>query len=76
MSDVLVMLNPDGSKNREILTSKLFISFDPPVKVGTLRVKADKPLAHFEVKEFNNRFAIIAFQEAVPECNLDIEVTS
>jgi hypothetical protein len=74
MHEVLVMMNQDGSKNREILTSKLFISFDQPVSVGTMTVRADKPLPHYEVKEFNNRFAIIAFLEAVPECNLEIDV--
>jgi hypothetical protein len=75
MHDVIVMMNQDGTKNREILTSKLFISFDHPVGVGTITVRADKPLALYEVKEFNNRFAIIAFHEAVPECNLEIDVT-
>jgi hypothetical protein len=75
MHDVLVMMDQDGTKNREILTSKLFISFDQPVSVGTMTVRADKLLVHYEVKEFNNRFAIIAFQKAVPECNLTIEVT-
>ncbi len=74
MNDVLVMMNQDGTKNREIVTSKLFISFDQPVGVGTMTVRSDKPLTHYEVKEFNNRFAIIAFQESLPECNLDIEV--
>ena len=70
-----MMLKQDGTKDREILTSKLFISFDQPVAVGTLTVRADKPLMHYEVKEFNNRFAIIAFGEKLPECNIDIEVT-
>jgi hypothetical protein len=75
MHDVLVLMNQDGTKKQEILTSKLFISFDQPVSVGTMVVRSDKPLNHYEVKEFNNRFAIIAFQEALPDCNLDIEVT-
>ena len=34
MHDVLVMMNQDGTKKREILTSKLFTSFDQPVGVG------------------------------------------
>ena len=38
-------------------------------------VRSDKPLPHYEVKEFNNRFAIVAFDEALAECNLDIEVS-
>lgn len=74
LADVLVMMKPDGTKDREITTSKLFMSFDQPVGVGTLVVRADKPIAHYEVKEFNNRFAIVVFGEAIPECNVDIEV--
>jgi hypothetical protein len=69
------MIKQDGSRDREITTSKLFISFDRPVSVGTVTIKADKPIPHYEVKEFNNRFAIIVFGEAVPECNVDVDVT-
>jgi hypothetical protein len=68
------MMKQDGTKDREIVTSKLFISFDQPVGVGTMTVRSDKPLSHYEVKEFNNRFAIVVFGEALPECNIDIEV--
>jgi hypothetical protein len=53
----------------------LFICFDQPVRIGMLRVLADKPLPPHEVKDFDNRFAIIAFLSAPPECDLDIEVT-
>jgi hypothetical protein len=74
LNDVLVMMKQDGTKDREIVTSKLFISFDQPVGVGTMTVRSDKPLSHYEVKEFNNRFAIVVFGEALPECNIDIEV--
>ena len=56
--EVMVVLNQDGSRNAEILTATLFISFDAPVSVGTLTIRSDKPLARYEVKEFNNRFAI------------------
>ena len=76
LADVLVMMNQDGAKNREMLTAKLFVTFDQPVGVGTMTVRADKPIPHYEVKEFNNRFAIIAFQESLPECNLEIEVSA
>jgi hypothetical protein len=74
LNDVLGMMKQDGTKDREIVTSKLFISFDQPVGVGTMTVRSDKPLSHYEVKEFNNRFAIVVFGEALPECNIDIEV--
>src|SRR5947209_19720466 len=74
MHEVLVMLNQDGTKKSEILTSKLFISFDQDLSVGTLTIRSDKPLAQCEVKEFNNRFAIIQFGEAPIESNIEIDV--
>jgi hypothetical protein len=74
MHEVLVMLDQDGSKRSEILTAKLFICFDQPVSVGTLTIKSDKPLSRYEVKEFNNRFAIIHFGEAPIESNIEINV--
>lgn len=75
LKDVIVAHKPDGSKDREIITSKLFISFDQPIAVGTLSIRSDKPLPPHEVKEFNNRFAIIVFMEHMLECNLDIDIT-
>src|SRR3954452_7317189 len=74
MHEVLVILNQDGTKKSEIITSALFISFDQPVSVGTLTIRSDKPLAQYEVKEFNNRFAIIHFGEAPMESNIEIDV--
>jgi hypothetical protein len=75
LADVLTVINQNGTKDRELIRSKLFISFDQPVIVGTMTVRADRPLPPYEVKEFNNRFAIIVFGEQLPECNVDIEVT-
>lgn len=74
LQDFVQFLNQDGSKHSEQMSAKLFISFDNPVLVGTLTVKADKALPVHEVKEFNNRFAIIVFAGAVPECNVTISV--
>jgi hypothetical protein len=76
MHDLIVMLTPDGAKKREIVTCKLFITFDQPVVVGTMTVTADKPLEHYEVKEFTNRFAIVTFEQALPECNITIQAHS
>jgi hypothetical protein len=44
----------------------LFVTFDNPVRVGTLEVSADFKLPAYEVKEFNNRFAIIVFGDDLP----------
>jgi hypothetical protein len=53
----------------------LFISFDIPVSVGTLEVGSpDMQLPMYEVKEFNNRFAIITFRGGLPQGTLQIEV--
>lgn len=50
----------------------VFLSFDNPVAVGTLRVQSpDIRLPPHEVKEFNNRFAIIAFMADVPAGTLN-----
>jgi hypothetical protein len=55
--------------------SNLFISFEYPVKVGTLEVSSpDFVMPHFEVKEFNNRFAIITFSNDIPVGTLVISV--
>jgi hypothetical protein len=40
----------------------LFVSFEPEVKISTLKVRAlEGVLLEHEVKEFNQRFAITAF---------------
>ena len=53
----------------------LFISFDRPVKVTTLEVRSsDTRLPTHEVKEFNNRFAIIVFSDALPMGTLEVTV--
>ncbi len=69
-------MNPDGSQNKRIMNTNLFANLDQPVVVGTLSVRADKPTPEYEISEFNNRFAIIVFSEGMPECNVDIQVSS
>jgi hypothetical protein len=75
LNTIAEMIDSAGAKKQNLLASTLFISFDQPVKIGTLSVHADKPLPTYEVKEFNNRFAVIVFDGGMPECNLDIEVS-
>jgi hypothetical protein len=50
----------------------LVVAFDRPTKVGTLQVKSDAVLPRHEIMEFNNRFAIIAFADAIPAGTLEI----
>ncbi|GMO34872.1 MULTISPECIES: hypothetical protein [Bradyrhizobium] len=75
LADVLASVDADGKESRRIMSSKLFVTFEQPVNVGTLSVKADKPLTAYEVKEFNNRFAIVVFAGPIPECNVELRVT-
>jgi hypothetical protein len=56
--------------------TNIFISFERPVMVGTLVLSsADYVIPRYEVKEFNNRFAIIAIDQTPPGI-LDIKVVN
>jgi len=46
-----------------------------PVNNPALFKLTHYPLPHYEVREFNNRFAVVGFEEGLPECNLNIEVS-
>jgi hypothetical protein len=53
--------------------TNIFIAFEKPVKVGTLILSsADYVMPKYEVKEFNNRFAVITIDET-PAGVLDIK---
>jgi hypothetical protein len=61
-----------GKKAAEHVTISLFVLFNQPTKAGTLEIKADTALPPHEVKEFNDRFAIIIFSDQIPACTLEI----
>jgi hypothetical protein len=73
-----LMLGLDKDTGKELqrnVLATLFISFDTPVKVGTLEVSSpDMRLPIYEVKEFNNRYAIIVFRDNLPAGTLDVGV--
>ena len=47
---------------KTVIQSIIFISFDKPILIGTLKVASpDMKLPVYEVKEYNNRFAVITF---------------
>jgi hypothetical protein len=55
----------------------LFVTFEDDVTVGTLNVRSpDMQLPVYEVKEFNQRYAIITFQDNVPAGTLEVQVHS
>jgi hypothetical protein len=61
---------PRNSVNRV-----LFVTFQPEVKISTLTVNSpDMRLPAHEVKEFNQRYAIISFAADLPAGTLEIKV--
>ncbi len=53
----------------------VFISFEPEVEISTLKVRSPNiALPTHEVKEFNQRFAIVVFVGPVAEGTLEFEV--
>jgi len=63
-----------GKEHRNAIAN-LFITFDRPVKVGTLEVSSqDFALPSYEVKEFTNRYAIITFTREVPEGTIHVRI--
>jgi hypothetical protein len=64
-----------GQERERAVTTILFITFDVPVKVGTLEVASpDIRIPFHETKEFNNRYAIITFSGNLPTGTLEIRV--
>jgi hypothetical protein len=71
---ISVINTSDGSMSVSMV-SILFITFERPVKISTLHVSSpDVTLPNYEVKEFNNRFAIIVFSDEIPAGTLDIYI--
>ena len=54
----------------------LFVSFENDVVISTIKVRSpDMQLPLYEVKEFNQRYAIIVFSDNVPAGTLEIMVS-
>lgn len=69
-------ITPQG--NQRVATfSTLFVTFEEDVAIHTLTVHSpDMQLPLYEVKEFNQRYAIIVFSANVPAGTLEINVRS
>ncbi len=75
LSNIIALKGTDGNQ-QEIVFPTLFITFDPDVRVTTLRVGSpDMQLPRHEVKAFNQRFAIIAFMGELSEGTLEVTVS-
>lgn len=63
----LAQTKENGDIQEIAAMTTLFVSFDEPLKVGTLEVHSpDFKLPTYEVKEFNSKFAIIVFSKTLP----------
>lgn len=71
---VTIFISKETGQRVERVSPFLFVTFDQPVELGTLEVRSDQPLPRHEVKEFTNRYALIAFYDAIPAGNLAVTV--
>ena len=76
LKNVLHATDPaTGQVHDSTVATTIFVVFETPVLVHTLEVQSpDIRLPAYEVKEFNNRFAIIVFAGEVPMGTLEIVV--
>lgn len=62
LRNIFVGINKETGEKREQVISNLFVVFDKPMKIGSLTLSSpDFDLPRHEVKEFRERFAVIAF---------------
>jgi len=75
LKTIISMHAPDGAQF-EPVTVTLFVAFDPEVRITTLRINSpDIQLPPHEVKEFNQRFAIVTFSGKIAEGTLEMSVS-
>lgn len=73
LHQTLVGIDKETGRKAEHVVPLLVFSFEKPIKVGTLEVNSsDFTLPRYEVKEFNNRFAVIVFYDALPAGSLNL----
>ena len=74
LRQIAIMQDKDGVLQQGVMSTTLFVNFEVPVKVGTLEVVSTNILK-YEIKEFNNRFAIIVFSGELPAGTLTIRTS-
>lgn len=71
----IVAISPEGREPTNFLMSTLFIAFEHDVVISSLKVRSPNiALPAHEVKEFNQRFAIVAFSGPLTEGTLEFTV--
>jgi len=74
LNHILIAITAER-KNEEVVLPTLFVTFDPDVQITSLKVRSpDMKLPRHEVKDFNQKFAIITFSEKLKEGTLEIMV--
>lgn len=74
LSHIITNMTFEGKKE-EIEFPTIFVTFEPEVQITTLKVRSpDMKLPRHEVKEFNQKYAIIVFSEKLKEGTLEIVV--
>ena len=74
LQNAVMTMSPSGPEQIAGFVT-LYISFDPEVEISTLRVRSpDMALPVYEVKEFNQRYAIVNFADNVPAGTLEVVV--
>lgn len=72
---VFQMKDQDGNQIGSFAIVTLVVSFEPEVKISTLKVRSlEGELPTHEVKEFNQRFAIVAFLGKAPVGTIEVAV--
>jgi hypothetical protein len=75
LKSILIGIDAHGVRHEHEIAT-LFVTFERDVLVTTLAVNSpDIALPSYEVKEFNQRFAIIAFSDKLGSGTLEIAVT-
>jgi hypothetical protein len=70
LSNVVIIVSPEGQK--EIKTWNIFLALEKPIDVKQVTVSSKSPLPTYEVKDYSDRSAVIAF--AGDLVNLSIEI--
>ncbi|WPC74949.1 hypothetical protein [Vibrio porteresiae] len=75
LQNIIIGINEKGAEVRQNTSNILFLTFDKDVSVSTFKVQSpDIQLPVYEVKDFNQRYAIIVFSGAVNAGTLEVKV--
>ena len=75
LRNIFMRIDKETGKKQEHVIPNLFIVFDKPMRIGSLTLNSpDFDLPRHEVKEFRERFAIIAFNDVPSPGVLEITI--